>query len=53
MLFKINKKQEEMLNNLRKIETLKVNEADGISVDPKEIRNRKEFKELINKSKKI
>lgn len=52
MLFKTNKEQKEMLNNLRKMETLKVNEAGGISVDPKEIINRKEFKESINKSRK-
>ena len=52
MLFKTNKEQKEMLNNLRKMETLKVNEAGGISVGPKEIINRKEFKESINKSRK-
>ena len=52
MLFETNKEQKEMLNNLRKMETLKVNEAGGISVDPKEIINRKEFKESINKSRK-
>lgn len=43
MLFKINKEQKEMLKNLRKMETLKVNNEGCISVNPKEIMNRQEF----------
>lgn len=51
MLFKINKKQKEMLKNLRKMETLKVNNEGCISVNPKEIMNRQEFQDNVRKSR--
>lgn len=52
MLFKVSKEQKEMLDNLRKMKTLKVNDKGGISVDPNEIVNREEFKESVRKSRK-
>lgn len=52
MLFKISKEQKKMIDNIRKMETLKVNSAGCISVDPKEIMNTPEFKESVRKSRK-
>lgn len=53
MLFKVSKEKQKMLDNLRKMETLKVNDEGGISVEPNEILNREEFKISVRKSREF
>lgn len=52
MLFKATKEQKEMFDSLRKMKTLKVNDEGCISVDPREVINRTEFKETVRNCQK-
>lgn len=52
LLFKANKQEKEILDSLRSLKTLRVSDRGGMSIDPQEILESRDFIEASKKAKK-
>ena len=53
LLLRTTKREKEILESLRNLKTLRVNERGGMSIDSREILNSQRFIEASKKAKKI